>query len=127
MNRIVEKNLELMTSRGDGGMEALLRFESWGGNAGIWEGMTCAGANFYYDMSSGEIVVFSNYPVELGPGHGEGLFRIAREVLRKEDLLNGNEPKKLIVGTFIHEEESAAAEILHQTVEEYNRRYGFSA
>jgi hypothetical protein len=58
---IIQKNLELMISNEKGGLNYLLRFESFGGNAAYTnDGRAVAAANFYFDNQSGEIKEFGN-------------------------------------------------------------------
>lgn len=57
---IAKRNLRLMQSLEDGGMKSLLGVESWGGNIGIFHGITCGAANFLYNNKTGEIVEFTN-------------------------------------------------------------------
>jgi hypothetical protein len=58
---IIQKNLELMISNEKGGLNHLLQFESFGGNAAYTkDGRSVAAANFYFDNQSGEIKEFGN-------------------------------------------------------------------
>ena len=54
--------------------------ESFGGNAGSYKGVSCAGANFYYDKMTGEIMYFGNMqnvPEGIRNSFIHGTFRIA--------------------------------------------------
>lgn len=88
--KILDGNLNLMSSSKKGGMLYTLIRESLGGNAGYYEerGETypCAGANFFYDGSTGEIVYFGNFqdvPKNIVEAYNEGTFRIAIDFKRK--------------------------------------------
>ena len=104
-----------------GGMEHLLMNESFGGNAGYWHNYSCAGANFYYDKNTGEIVYFGNIPnvpkyiVENFNWH---IFRVALDIKAwKEHIVNYRVPK---------EASKTARKNLEQSVKLYNKEFGFS-
>lgn len=99
---IAKRNLILMQSVEDGGMKSLLGVESWGGNIGIFHGITCGAANFLYNNETGEIVEFTNKP-DYSTLH-EGIFfvvqnpklRIERIVKYSIDPTSSEEAKSSI-------------------------------
>jgi hypothetical protein len=86
MQHILNKNLEIMNSKEEGGMEILLRGESFGGNAGhTRDGRPCAGANFYFDGKTGELIKFTNkVPENIMPEYLKGIFIVAKDPLKRE-------------------------------------------
>ncbi|QQG39190.1 MAG: hypothetical protein HYS32_01905 [Candidatus Woesearchaeota archaeon] len=74
-NSIPQKNMEMMKRE----MIKNLLGESMGGNAGFHDGNPCAGANFYYNKDTGEIVVFTNEFIRRPDLH-RGAFRIVFKV-----------------------------------------------
>jgi hypothetical protein len=117
--RVVEKNIKRMTSASDGSMYKLIGQESWGGNAGRWKGMWCSGANFVYDPETGEILYFEN-PQHLPKNLQDfpsGTLRIA---------LDNETNKYRIIDYFFSPKSEEAKENLEISIEEYNKRFGFS-
>ncbi len=121
MNPTVKKNLEMMIGAERGQMQSLMSKESMGGNAGTEDGKPCLGANFFYDTQTGEIKYFENIqnvPWWIANKYTEGTFRIAI------DTLNTWKPK--IVNTFLKDGTSEeATRNLEQSVELYNKQYGY--
>lgn len=79
-NRIIEMNLERLTSSNQGDLGALKFQESIGGNAGVWQGLPCLAANFYYDEKNGFIIYFGNsqhVPQRIKSKYRQGTLRIA--------------------------------------------------
>lgn len=74
---VVRGNVQLMTSWSSGGMEDCLSNESMGGNAGFYKSRPCMGANFYFDMRTGQIKEFTNKIFVLPPYHSRGSFKVA--------------------------------------------------
>jgi hypothetical protein len=60
MNKVVKHNLKLMMSEDQGGMIDALSNESWGGNAGFVNRKISGVANFFFKVSTGHILLFSN-------------------------------------------------------------------
>lgn len=84
---LVNYNVAQMASREEGGMIDLFFKESIGGNAGDYNGVSCACTNFHYDRNSGKICErgFTNLPVpeELQRTHLQGKFIVpARDPLQ---------------------------------------------
>ncbi len=81
IKRIAKKNLLLMLSSKEGGMQDLLSRESIGGNAGILDDKRpCAGTNFYFDIGTGEIKYFGNFqyvPSKIREKYVGGTFKVA--------------------------------------------------
>ncbi|MBU1136063.1 MAG: hypothetical protein ABIG37_02200 [Nanoarchaeota archaeon] len=125
INGIIYKNLERMESPEKGGMDELLLTESIGGNAGTFNGMSCAGANFCYDPFSGEIVYFANFqniPLSImekvkSKELKEGFFRAA---------LDTCEFNFRIIEIFAEPETETAKRNLEASVLEYNQRHSNS-
>ena len=120
MTEIVEKNLERMTGHGEGYMRPLVLNESMGGNAGNWQDIPCAAANFYYVLETGEIVYFGNcqrVPDEIKEKLPQGVFRIAVDTKKTGKLR--------IIGTGLDRITLAAEKTLEASVEEFNKRHGF--
>jgi len=126
---LIDKNLELMISNEPGGMYEVLIGESMGGNAGRFGNYLCAGANFYFNENTGEIIYFGNIqnvPDPIVDNCADGIFRVAW-------CMESN--KYLIIETCLdlwkHEwsEEIKISEdaknILEQSVNEFNKKYGF--
>ncbi|MBW2993742.1 hypothetical protein KY317_04170 [Candidatus Woesearchaeota archaeon] len=141
MNKIVEKNLEKMTVRGKGNMIDLLFGESYGGNAGTWQDYSCAGANFFYNPVTGEIMYFENIqhvPKDIVRNYSEHIFRLAVKFpKRRHSILNhlkhligmeceGFHIKYQIIDYSAPEDAAPAAQRnLEETVKVYNERHGF--
>ncbi|MBT3836601.1 hypothetical protein HOD05_00460 [Candidatus Woesearchaeota archaeon] len=96
---IVSKNLKLMESVEEGGLQDLVTQESAGGNAGSFQGKLCAGANFHFD-ETGLIHEFTNDPSKK---YFEGRFKIKTGIpsdMRTVDFDNyreqSNESNKII-------------------------------
>ncbi|MBI2672288.1 hypothetical protein HYX16_05115 [Candidatus Woesearchaeota archaeon] len=132
--KIIEKNLKKMTNNSEGSMLKLMGKESWGGNAGRWKGLPCVGANFIYDPETGEILYFENpqtIPKEL-KGFAEGTLRIVRDIYFEKDstlkkiIQNGTEKCRIIDSYLPKPISEEAKENLEISIEEYNKRYGFS-
>jgi hypothetical protein len=105
----IEENLKKMEGMSE--MYKFLSKESFGGNAGYYEGKPCGAANFYYDKS-GRIVKFSNWPEE---GLYRGTFKVVFHPASDwpfgkivEVYLDKNSPEE-------------SKRILQETVEEYNK------
>ncbi|HJX05718.1 MAG TPA: hypothetical protein VJ461_03340 [Candidatus Nanoarchaeia archaeon] len=118
MNPIVAKNLELMMSSKEGGMQSLLASESIGGNAGKWRKCSCAATNFHYDPGTGEIKYFGNSPAIPSemlklPSH---YFRIA------VDYVNS---RRYGIVEYAHPREASelARKNLEESVKAYNKAY----
>jgi hypothetical protein len=81
MEQTVRANLELMKSPEEGGMEHLLLYESFGGNAGITEDRRPrAAARFFFDKATGIIKQFGNLqdvPGSIKSDYTPGMFRVA--------------------------------------------------
>jgi len=120
MKEIIEKNLGLMISSNEGGMSNLLCNESLGGNAGFYKNCSCAGANFFYDKFTGEIIYFGNIqnvPKEIVKRYPEYHFRIALDLWNnKTHIINFKAPR----GTT-----KEAKKTLEETAKEFNKKYGF--
>ncbi len=134
MREIVEKNLERMTADREGGMPRLIRFESMGGNAGAWNGLSCVAANFVYDDITGKIFYFTNKDYEVIPRMLK-IPEIARNVVG--NLVQGTyriaisfvqRPGKRVVDLIPHcNTTDHARKVLEETIKLYNEKYGFSA
>ncbi|MBU2589626.1 MAG: hypothetical protein KKF52_00990 [Nanoarchaeota archaeon] len=120
MKEIIEKNLELMRSSKKGGMSELLCNESLGGNAGVYKNCSCAGANFYYDKNTGEIIYFGNIqsvPKDIVNNYEQHYFRVALDLWKdKTYIVNFKAPT---------EASKKAKQTLEETVKEFNSKYGF--
>lgn len=80
LEAIIQKNLSLMQSNKQGGMQRLIGRESIGGNAGRWNRYHCAGCNFFYEPQTGEITYFDvpqTTPAHLMRGKNEACLRVA--------------------------------------------------
>ncbi len=121
MNEIIKKNLEKMVGENETDMDAILMRESMGGNAGRWHGFSCQAANFYFLKWNGKIICFGNIqdvPAEIRKDNPQGTFRLA---------LNNILLKYRIVDLILPENVSVEAKKnLYNTLEEWNRQYGFS-
>ena len=109
----VKKNLVLMESSVRGGMAMLSLTESIGGNAGIHEGRSCYGANFYYRPQTGEILYFGNYqdvPKEIRENFSKGTFRVAIDNVHE------------IVQLFIDSRFDLADKVLRRTIAVFNSK-----
>ncbi|MFA6022702.1 MAG: hypothetical protein WC781_01295 [Candidatus Pacearchaeota archaeon] len=76
---IIKKNLERMLGQERYCMDFELVDESIGGNAGFYEKRPCAGANFYYNPTSGKIKAFGIcqiIPKEILSRYPKGSFRV---------------------------------------------------
>jgi hypothetical protein len=130
MEQLIHKNLELMNSEQDGGMEILLRRESFGGNAGHEpDGRPCAGANFYFDGKTGELITFTNKaPENIRQVYLKGVFIVAKDPIKRgKEILKGyvikvkpNLLEKLepLAGT--EQVKPYAKMVIQRSVEEYN-------
>lgn len=121
MNSTVSKNLEMMAGSERGQMQSLISKESMGGNAGTEDGRPCLGANFFYDLQTGEIKYFENIqnvPWGIVNKYSAGTFRIAIDT--------PNTWKLKIINTYLKEGTAKeATENLEQSVELYNKQYGY--
>jgi hypothetical protein len=107
--KIKEENLKKMEGMSE--MYKFLSKESFGGNAGYYEGEPCGAANFYYD-ASGRIVKFSNWPEE-------GLYRGTFKVVFHPA---SDWPFGKIVGVYLDKNSPEESKrILQETAEEYNK------
>ncbi|NQU98473.1 hypothetical protein HQ533_03320 [Candidatus Woesearchaeota archaeon] len=121
MNNIVEKNLELMTTRGDGSMVDLMIDESLGGNAHIWKDYPCGGANFRYDPETGEIKCFEN--LQNVPEEFKGF---PAHILRIAVNLKGTDNIGFYIVNYYPEELPITARVnLEKTVKLYNKNHAF--
>ena len=78
IEKIIAENLALMNSSKEGGMERLGITESFGGNAGKYQGNPCIVANFYFDAESGKIQIFGNMqdlPTSITSAFPDGSYR----------------------------------------------------
>ncbi len=123
-DEIVAKNIERMRSTEPGGMRHMLIRESMGGNAGRYKGFSCVGAGFYFDRETGEMLYFDNpqrVPADIRCHHVDDMFRLAVDWSR-----NGGTGKYRIIDYSPRDDVSQAArEVLTETIERYNREYGF--
>ncbi len=125
MNKIVQKNLELMVGREEGQMMELLAKESFGGNAGTHrtekKAYTCGAANFYYNLVNGQIVYFGNcqdVPKQILETYCEGTLRVAFD--------NNASYKMRIINLFLKNEcDKEAMRNLEDSIDKYNTLYGF--
>ncbi len=99
-DEIVNKNLELLINEG---YQMLLR-ESFGGNAGYNNGNPCAGLNFKFDETTGEITYFGNQPPT------NGIFRVE---------LDQNSWNLKIIGIYVREEGMKYVDISSSHLDEY--------
>jgi hypothetical protein len=76
MNRVVKHNLKIMTGLRDGDLQSIISNESHGGNAGTQKGKPCVGANFFFKVSTGHILLFSNR-IQHKPDIDKGTLRLA--------------------------------------------------
>ena len=123
IEEIVKKNLALIYSSTIGGMFSLS--ESIGGNAGIHEGRSCYGANFYYHPQTGEILYFGNYqdvPKEIRENFPEGTFRVAVGNLTEGSLRVTIDNVHKIVQLFMDSRFDLADKVLRRTVAEFNSK-----
>jgi len=130
MEHLINKNLELMKSEEDGGMEILLHKESFGGNAGhALDGRPCAGANFYFDDKTGEFITFTNKaPENIRQLYIKGVFIVAKDQQKREKEVlssyvikvkpNLLEKLELLAGT--EQVNNYAKEVMQRSVELYN-------
>jgi len=110
---IIEENLLKMFGEKNGEMMHLLIRESIGGSAGYEEGHPCTAANFYYDKETGEIKIFSNYPLR-EPNVTDGTFRIIVD----QSKIN---PFYKIINIYPGKESSPEANlVLEESVKTYN-------
>ncbi len=120
MDETIEKNLELMKNSERGGMQRLLMKESFGGNAGFWRNCSCAGANFYYNRKTGEIVYFENVqnvPRYIVENFNESFFIVALEPKTwKTRIINYRAPERL---------SARVKKNLEEAVRLYNQEFGF--
>jgi len=114
--RIIKKNLELMLGREKGQMIKLLLGESIGGNAGTFESFPCAGANFSYDKTTGEIIEFANIQEReiKNKELGEGTFRVAVNLKRENPFF------KIVDYYFEKDTSPQAKNNLEESVKRYN-------
>lgn len=120
IKQVVKKNLDMMLGNGEGQMQKVLTFESMAGNSGLWKGISCATANFYFDIYTGEIKYFGNLgevPKDIPKKFQRHSFRLAMDCKEeKEKIVTYSNPK---IAT-------AVAQItLAETVRQYNEKYGF--
>lgn len=124
MNETVSRNLRLMTDRAlPGNLYSCIIHESAGGNAGFYKKFHCVGANFVYVLGLGEIKYFESpedklYCIRPPPDTRCSIFRVAIQDISVDDL-------KFRIVNWKHINEDQASVVLSQTVEEYNRLYGF--
>ena len=124
MNRIVEKNLELMVGEHPNNMHYFLMSESIAGNAGRWKGMECGAANFFYEPLTGEIQYFANSQhADDSEALEEATFRIA---VKLGDGLKKPTKYRIITCRVPLDIKEKAKQNIAETVWEYNKRYGFS-
>lgn len=123
MDETVERNLEKMLNREEGGMEYLIRNESMGGNA-YWRGdFPCAGTFFNYDPTNGEIKYFGNrqdVPQDIRENFPEGFFRVAIKNL--DPLIS-----EIIEYFPITKLPEDVQQILRETVKAYNTKQKIKA
>ena len=125
MNKIVQKNLELMIGREEGQMMDLLTKESFGGNAGCHKtekkAYTCGAANFYYNSINGQIVYFGNcqdVPEVILRNYSEGIMRVAFDAFAS--------CKMRVINMFLKGEcDKEAMRNLEDSIDKYNTLYGF--
>lgn len=127
---IVRENVQLMTSTRFGGMEYSISNESMGGNAGFYKSRPCVGANFYFDLRTGQIKEFTNNIFVLPPYHYRGSFKVAVSLSGPPSgwwgqfwsRLTGSSRKREIVWSDIPRGASEAAKInLALSVRLYNQ------
>ena len=112
----VSRNLEKMLGNEEGDMTRLLGQESFGGNAGRHKGCLCAGANFYYNNETGEILYFGNDRPERIAENPRATFKVALSIPPN--------PFIKIVETTYHQAvpEQRVKDIIQRSVDEYNDR-----
>lgn len=112
MNDIVRLNIKKMKGNEKGDLMPLIMGESFGGNAGRYQGNPCVGANFYFDRQSGEIKYFENcqnVPDEIRNQHREGILTL----VFKDNYL------KVIDAKFSRASDNAR-KVLEETMVQYN-------
>ena len=119
-DEIVFRNLRLMSTKGRGHMPDLVGKESIGGSGGSMNGLTCTGANFYFD-ELGEIQYFENLghgiPIQIDKLCNEGIFRIA---------VNLNTDKCYrIIEIHLRQSNGRAKNNLEESAKVYNILHGF--
>jgi len=122
---IRKRNRAIMNSaRPECGMQWLVQRESMSGNAApvVIRGIRydCVGANFYYDLQTGEILCFSNRNLtyEKKFGVGQGTFKIA--LLLKEPE---REFMKIITMLFDERASKAANRMLRSSADIFNAEH----
>ncbi len=117
IEEIVEKNLQLMKSCERGGMGYLLERESIGGPAC---GPGHSGANFYFDVETGEFHYFGNepsVPQEIMEKYTHGCFKVARGYT--EEKYTG---EKIVGITWDRTPAAAARQVVLRSMGAYNSR-----
>ena len=125
---IIEKNLEKMVGDNKGDMFPLLCNESMGGNASRWKGLSCAGANFYYDPLNGEMQYFENsqhVPEDILDRCSHGILRVAIRIRHKVAPGEHHTKYRIIRCLTPINIRPAAKANIEETIKEYNKRYGF--
>lgn len=123
MSDIIEDNAGLMLSSKKGGMRYLLNRESVGARGYIYidgEKYARMGANFNYDLQTGQIINFSN---DRMPGCGKGLFEIAVITVRAKDILayeNINPFAKIVNVIYTDNPSESAKAVINASLIEYN-------
>lgn len=110
----VKRNLQMMRGTMPGQMQELLNQESWGGTAGYTiDGRRCAGARFYADRNTGQIIYFVNYEVpQFVPDfYTSGMFRVAADKEFRQEIIKTSFDKDI---------SEAAKETIRKSAELYN-------
>ena len=118
MNSILEKNIERMTGNSKGDMAPLLSVESTGRDT--YKNYPCTVANFCLNPLTGEIKYFGNIqhvPKEILPQSRRGSLKLAIDSKKSW--------KYHIVDYHIDKGSPIAKSNLRETIDFYNRNYGF--
>ena len=128
---IIQRNLALLNGSDEGSLKyaRIKSRESIGGNAGIYEGNPCFGANFFYDGDNGEIKYFGNcqeVPEEIRRNHS-GALRIAwmpRNIRIVELVIDTEVDKTNWALRGLKAPSPEARRTLEETVDEFNKLFG---